>query len=169
MPTRLQERGFAPSPASSFGQICPIAMAEVRKIFREMVTEAKNQAVTMTEVPRHEIEPLRKHMLTMITEIGSKPSFLGEKLQEAGTTDADCVNQVRELQCDANSLLKLRTATSQETDNGFTRVAQRPSNLGEAIAKVQTQAISSENRPARRFSEKSSPKSKTSKKGKKTL
>lgn len=67
--------------------------------------------------------------MRLITKNGSKLSSMEGKLQDIGTADAGCVNQVRKLSRDANSLLALQTATAQEINIGFTDVAERLSKL----------------------------------------
>lgn len=59
-------------PAHTSRLAGPSVLAEMERMYSDMMTEAQNQIFTKVEVLRYEIESLRKHLLPLITNLDSR-------------------------------------------------------------------------------------------------
>lgn len=67
-------------------------MAEMNRNCGNMGSEAQNQSVKEIEVLRYEIKFLREHMFLLITSVDSSLTFQEENMTEAGTANAEYIN-----------------------------------------------------------------------------
>lgn len=162
--TLSREVSSSAPPDFTPGQSDLCTMDKIEPICGDMVSKTQIQSVSEIEVLRLKIESVRENMFPLITSIDSRMTSLEERMTEARTADAKCMNQIGELRHETKSLLQTRTASAQKIDLRITPVADRISKLEEAILVIQNQKPLLEDCPAVKSSSKKSSCKKTRKK-----